>query len=212
MKFRFLLPLAALALAMTGSAFAQYSHDDGTADVSVGLTSGGTLTWANEFSVQAGYDVITSIEMVWYRPIGDGTMVPDGTPVLVQLWSDPNGDGDPLDAVLLSSVAGVTQNLGNTFVSYDIPDVALPVASRFFVGATLTHVAGEFPMSQDTTPPDQLRSWVSVGATLPGAGRITDFGLPGNWMIRATAVPEPGTIAAVITGLSGMLALRRRRA
>lgn len=204
-------------LAVSVFAFAAYAAnavyviDNGTASGSIGLVAGGTISWANQFTAAAGENTISAVQIAWSRPAsaGSGNMVPDGTPVLVQLWGDPNNDGNPSDAVLLSSVAGTTLNLGDTFISYNIPDVTLPVGSNFFVGATIAHAAGDFPASIDQSSA-QGKSWINIGA-LPGAPfKIDDAGLPGNWMVRAEAVPEPATIAALSMGAIAMLRRRKK--
>lgn len=198
---------------MAAVANAQYFHDDGGNEGSIGLLDGGAITWANEFMSVAGCEVITSIDIAWGRSAGSGFMVPDGTSVFVQLWSGPNNDGNPIDAFLLKSVLGTTLNLGNSFSTYDIDDTLITPGRRFFVGTTITHASGEFPASWDSTTP-QGRSWIAIGGNFAGgAYNLSSLGLPGNWMIRANceAVPEPASMAALGLGAAALVCRRRRK-
>ena len=190
--------------------------DDGTAENSIGLTAGGDVAWMNQFTAVAGLEVITDVE------ISFGT-VPDGVSVDINIWNDPNNDGDPTDGQVVAT-ASTTTMFGNTstFIAVDTPDVTFNVGDNFFVGAFITHAAGDFPAAIDQGP-SQVRSWIAGGdpgtvdvnnlgaAALP-PGIIDGFGLPGNWLVRAngTAVPEPASASLlVICGLA--LGLIRRR-
>ena len=80
------------------------------------------------------------------------------------IWSDPNGDGSPTDAVLLTTAGGVVANQGtDTFISTDIADTTI-TTSNFFVGFLITHNAGQFPAAFDETSPTfSNRSYVAGG-------------------------------------------------
>lgn len=117
----------------------------------------------------------------------------------IGVWSDPNGDGTPDDAALLGSVVGAVQNSNtNTFVTYCFdPPVALPAgATSFFVGNATPNFAPELLQQGIDETISQRRSWVSgnadgspVNFVHPGRNSLVDlidnFGLPGNWLIRA---------------------------
>ena len=78
-----------------------YMIDDGTAEDSIGLTAGGTFVSCNSFPVTGGNNVITSISIAWGTPaFPDPTL--NGLAYTAVLWSDPNGDGSPTDAVVLA--------------------------------------------------------------------------------------------------------------
>lgn len=200
-------------LGLIGSACAAnallYSYDDGVSENALGLTAGGSITWANQFTAALGGETITNVQIAW----GNSTASLEGVAVTARLWSDPNGDGNPADAVALSSQAGNIVGTGtNVFQIFDIADVTLLVGQNFFVGAEITHAAGQFPASFDTTAPIAGKSWISTGAAWTGSiFEITAIGFPGDWMIRAdsTAVPEPATMA--VLGLGAMALLRKRR-
>ena len=133
-------------------------------------------------------------------PYPDGS---NGTPVTIAIWSDPNGDRNPSDAVLLGSVAGTIQNANtNTFVTYTFsPPVTLPVAAvSFFVG-DMTPANGPeyFPQALDQNSLSHRQSWYAlmsnygpVNLTNPGANdTVGVIFAPGNWLIRATALVTP---------------------
>ena len=175
-----------------------YQLDDGTAEDAIGLTIGGDIISLNEFAVVPGSETIKSVEIAWGTPVFFDPSL-DGLPYTVAIWSDPNGDGNPTDAVLLTTAGGVVSNQGtDTFISTDIPDTVI-ATSNFFVGFLITHTAGQFPSAFDESNPIFNRSYVAGGAQgdinnlnnndLPVAP-IESFGLFGNWLIRATATGE----------------------
>ena len=83
----------------------------------------------------------------------------DGLPYLAVIWSDPNGDGDPHDAVVLGTARGAISSQGtDTFVATNLSRT-IPTAN-FFVDFLVTQY-GQFPAAFDKT------------------------GLTGNWLLRA---------------------------
>src|SRR5438067_2622443 len=137
-----------------------YMLDDGTAEDGVGFGNGSQnfeSLWMNQFDVISGQTMITTVSVAWGTPF-----FPDpsnnGTPVTIAIWSDPNGDGDPHDAVLLGSVAGTIQNEGtDTFVDYTFsPPVDVSGLTSFFVGdmTPMNNGPEHFYQSLDETPPE----------------------------------------------------------
>ena len=152
---RFLGLVALLALASTASAdpFSgagyqpglpgaapdanEYQRDDGVAENSIGLTAGGDLFWMSRYTALANQNLITQIRIAFGTP-----QSLNGHAVTAFLWSDPNNDGSPADAMVLAQASGVISGANATvpinsptFVAFDIPDTAVPVGSNFFVGA-----------------------------------------------------------------------------
>src|SRR5882724_10281344 len=97
-----------------------YSIDDGMAEDSVGLTSGGNLLCLNSFTTGSD-NTILSISIAWGTPsFPDPTL--NGLPYTAVLWNDPNGDGSPTDAVVLAMAPGVISMQGtDTFLTTVIP-------------------------------------------------------------------------------------------
>jgi hypothetical protein len=180
--------------------------DDGTAEDAVGFGNGGQnfeSVWINQFEVIPGQTTITSLDIAWGTPFFPEDI--DGTPVTIGIWSDPNGDGSPTDGVLLGQVSGTIENAGtDTFVNYTFsPAVALPGgATSFFVGdlTPMNNGPEHFFQGIDQNSTFFRQSWVvanSSGADVDidnlgnndFIGIIDDFGIPGNWLIRANAGP-----------------------
>jgi hypothetical protein len=209
--------LAPAALATT------YSLDDGTAENSVGLNNGGVLAGINAFPVAGSDNVITAVEVAWGTPLFVGTTgVVAGTPFNYYVWSangtgsNPSGAGSTL-LFSGSSTISAANIENNTFQSLAVPSVVIGSAI-FYVGVSISHAAGAFPIAVDQSAPTLSGvSWVAGGAAFDpnnvgfasgGAIDLAASGL-GNLMIRATAVPAPSALG--LLGLGGLVAGRRRR-
>ena len=171
-----------------------YVHelDDGTHENTIGLTQGGYCAWLNHFVIADTNVRIDSIRLAY------GT-VPNGTPVTVYLWSDPDQDGDPHDARVLASASAVVANADrDVFNPVSIPPTYVGSAGRhFFVGAIVHHGPGQLPASLDQST-SAGQSWLAGGAEsldpnglgkAPVALKLVDnYAFGGNWLIRAEAV------------------------
>ena len=188
-----------------------YQIDDGTAEDSIGLTSGGNLLVLNSFPVSGGNNVITSISIAWGTPAFPDPSL-NGLPYTAVLWSDPNGDGSPTDAVVLAQVNGVIASAGtDTFITTPISPTMV-TTTNFFIGFVMAQTAGQFPAAFDESAPIPNRSWVSIGGNinnLSDAVTIESVGLVGNWLIRAdgntggptpTGTPSPTPTATCTVG------------
>ena len=166
-----------------------YKLDDGTQENALGLGNGGDVLWLNCFDAIPGFEEISSVNLTW-GPMSNGKV----SKVLV--YEDPNNDGDPTDAVLLTMADVSVANAGtNTFIS--VPITPVTVEGKFFIGAMVQNqVGGESPAPVDTNS-SAHSSWI-VGNTTPGGMDIydlgnndvppvllDDLGLPGNFLLRA---------------------------
>lgn len=199
-----------------------YLIDDGTSENGVGLTGGGDVIALNSFSVTGGLSLITSISIAWGTPLFPNATL-NGTNYTVVLWSDPNGDGNPNDAVVLATAPGVIAAADtNTFITTAITPTAV-LTPNFFVGFLITNANGQFPAAFDQTAPTfPNRSFLAGGNVGTGninnlnangipVATIESLGLVGNWLIRANgvAVPEPSTYMLTGIGLLGLIGGRR---
>ena len=197
-----------------------YMLDDGSAEDSVGFGNGSTNSqalWMNHFDVISGQTMISTISVAWGTPLFPDPSL-NGMPVTIAVWSDPDGDGDPTDGLLLGSVTGTVQNAStDTFVDYTFnPPIDVSAFTSFFVG-DLTPSSTDverFFQGLDETPPSQMQSWLvgngdgsDVDINTLGnntlIGTIDSFGLPGNWLIRADTgaqVSPTPTATATATG------------
>jgi len=230
----------ACAAVLCSAAFAQtYSIDDGTAESGVGFGNGSSNSgaiWLNSFARNPSFSSIASVSIAFGAP-GSGTPA-NGQSIQALLYNDPNGDGNPLDAVLLASVSGVISSIGtNTFVTFTFSSAVAITTSNFFVGfKNFAFTAGgseQFVAGLDTTAPTFAnRSFVSAKSdgSDPSTtnlssntvnGSIESFGLSGNWLIRANAVnqstvPDTGSsmllLAVAAAGLIGSRRLIAARA
>lgn len=211
------LGLAALA---SGAGATVFSYDNGTTTVAVGPPSSFPVNpitgWGNYFVSDPQGTRITKLSAAF------GPNFNPATPVTMHLFADPDGDFNPLNAVLLTSVTKVpTQVGGSVFTTFDINPTV--VNGGFFVMCTAFTVKGvDKPAAADLTGRVD-RSWyfynpASSGMNLANLGanalaRRVDqvLPLPGAWLVRAEgeAIPTPGGLALV--ALSGLAALRRRR-
>jgi hypothetical protein len=200
-----------------------YAIDDGDAEDALGQSAGGDFLYGNYFSVVGGADLLLEVQISF-----GSTNVPVGRAFNVLIYDDTDDDGNPTAGLALQTSFGSTvQNpqttaaSPNTFETVDIPDTL--VVGGFFVAVFLDGTGNPYPALQDTSS-DAGQSFfaehnVSGGldpsdpfgsATL--SGEPSSFGFPGNFLVRVTAVPEPGTGLLLAIGLVGLSLQRRRSA
>jgi hypothetical protein len=178
---------------------------DASSENSIGLTAGGETCFLYYVDCMA---TIESVEVVYGTPAYPG-LIAAGSPVTIAIWDDPTDDADPSDAVLLALTPilnGVTLEDTDTFNVY--PHGNLTVSGGTFIGAIVTHAAGEYPASLDMNRPSFGRNWI-VGMTA-GSGLPFDFynlaandappvdiasaGYDGAWMLQVTGQEVEATI------------------
>ena len=222
-SFSFKAVVVAASLFASVAAHAQYVIDDGTAENSFGFgtaTSNAGSIWLNQFSVLPGQNVIRSLSIAWGSPGNASNANVNGLPMQALIYSDPNGDGNPNDAILLNSVNGTIQSAGgNTFITYTfgapvtvttpgffvgyfVPEFTIAGARQFF--ASINQTAGTFNAARsflfgmsDGSAPD-----VNNLSNNDFGGSNSSLGINGNWLVRANAIPEPGS--ALLCGLGGL--------
>lgn len=193
---------ASVAVAPTQN---DYVYDDGSSEAAWGVGSGGDICALHRFDASGGSDTITRIDVAFGHSDHPGTAPPEGTPVTLCIWEDPNDDGDPLDAILLSIASGSLQN-PHTDILNPFPTPPTAVSGVFFVGYFLSNESGEFPCAMDGSQYSNGRAWIAASLTQggfnPEALSQNDFppadvdstGLtPGVWLLRAFGEGDVGT-------------------
>ncbi|MEE4303706.1 MAG: choice-of-anchor D domain-containing protein [Wenzhouxiangella sp.] len=156
----------------------EYRLDDGVKDSAWGLAGGGgdiSFAWLNQFTVESGLETITGLRVAFGGDSGNNN-VANGTSVTFYLWADPNQDGDPSDAFVITSWSDLVASTGsNTLNTYPMPSPqTLAAGDSFFAGAIINGLANvPFPNDvrvgaldedgNDTIPnyPPALHSWVA---------------------------------------------------
>lgn len=175
--------------------------DDGTAEDTLGLTSGGQFIWFNRFTpapADLPFD-LTQVE-VMFTTAGNVNV---GEAVDIYIYTDP--DGDPSNgATFAGSETGVTIQVLDAFSTYTLsPAIPITAAGDVLVMVVNrdSNAAGQYPAAFDASS-SQGRSWLGLGSgapadppVLPAAtmGTVDSFGFPSNFMIRASGVPAGAT-------------------
>jgi hypothetical protein len=215
----FFAPTLAVILLAQASMGATYQYDDGTFENEGGNSFVGlqSMVSVHHFNVINFVNSITQIQIAW-PSLG----LSAGDPAKVAIWSDPNNDGNPNDAVLLLAVNTTIQTPGDNSLT-PISITPTTVGNSFFVGMVVEkNSAG--PLSgrmMDLSPPISGQAWyadfLGSSANLNNLSSATFFGNPNNvdFGIRAEGVvlPEPATAALAwgVLLLIGCVAPRRRR-
>jgi hypothetical protein len=185
-----------------------FSLDDGTYEDTIGLNDQASTEyaaiWLNRFTPPGGTGAFTinTISIEW-PDNPNGSLV--GKSVNLVAYYDADGDGDPSNAVRLGGDTSVTIASLDAFLDYTV-NFAVPGDGDVYVGFENTYALGGttpifYPAAIDEGA-SQNRSWVagmSSGDPDPDnlanddlIGTIDSFGLPGNWLIRATGIAGGG--------------------
>ncbi len=179
--------------------------DDGAAEDAIGLNSSAgsfMFLWFNRFTPDAG-DFPFALDQVSVI-LGNGA-ASVGDTIQLAVYQDVDGNGDPSNAMLLATFDETVQySDGATWNNYTLSppvlcsgpgDVLVGVVDRFVTSGVTPPI---YPAAIDETS-TQGRSWVASWTTDPPDppvlpaddfwGIIDGFGIPGNWMIRASGYP-----------------------
>jgi hypothetical protein len=135
-------------------------------DIGAGAATAGNLG-INRLGNVSDSVVISGIRACWGGP---GSTHVNGTPATVALWTDPNSDGNPTDAVLVESVNTTVQNANSdTFV--DIPFTGNhTVNGVYFIGYGYQRIsATNFPLTIDNSTCDVQpdTAWTVINVAAP---------------------------------------------
>jgi hypothetical protein len=185
-----------------------FQLDDGTAENAVGFGTATTeagVVWINRFSA-SGALTIDSISIYWPDATQGGGDLTGLQPNLV-VYYDAGSTGSPTNAVRLGTDDLVTISTLAAFqtytTSFSVPgvgDVYIGFVDQWALVGGFTPKL--FPAALDQSSPSAGMSWISGAGTAPTDittlgnndtnGTIDSFGLPGNWLIRATGTGGGG--------------------
>ncbi len=191
-----------------------YRLDDGAGNYNIGPSSfDANMTWLNTYQAEPGRELITRV-MAAFGDIHDNDGVPGSDVVTVAVLEDPNDDGNPTDAVLLTTGTGVwTPQPGNTFLTFDL-DEPVEVSGTFFVAVMMDVRQRANPARMD--PQGQgagALSWMFYNPA-PNLGdlgsspyilRMADSPFIGAWMIRAEGTSPGAACPADLAEPAGVL-------
>jgi len=174
--------------------------DDDSDENALGVTNGGQLCMMNKFTCLSEVDAIQAA----YGQVIDGAVVE------VVVWDDMDADGNPINAVRVSTHASVVANAGTGIFNNEPLPVSVSISGDAWVGVIVTQAAGEFPGPMDYlnyeaypdvsyvalqlaatgTPFDS--SDLSLNDQVPVTIAATGFGAV--WLLRATGSKTPSVL------------------
>ena len=145
--------LVLLCVAAAAGSTTEYLYDDGVSNITLGPPDSFEefgdidVMWGNYFFAESPREIVRTVEF------GLGSLSKGGA-VSVWIFDDPDNDGDPTNAVPLTSVTTVGANLGFDFNVVDVPATA--VTGGFFVA--VEHLALlVYPSPGDPDYPSPVR-------------------------------------------------------
>ena len=185
----------------------------GPAASGISANAGSGMVCVNNFSILAGYSTIIDVTVQWSLMLGN-------TYFTAGIWSDPNLDGNPGDAVLLATSAPTLAVAGNYLqqVQFPSPQYIGSEGTSFFVGVYWLESAQQgVDLFMGKEPPllGQYSSWRKhFSGTPPDASDLSGAsvyqGTHRAFVIRPTGVvPEP-SVGLLIAAAAWPLTRRRR--
>jgi len=167
---------------------------DGSSENSLGLNDPtADVLWMHSSGQAGASTVVKSISTAYGSTGGGGP--PNFAPSRVGIWSDPNGDGNPTDAVLIQEVLSNVQNT-DTSILNTVP-LAPPVlvTGKYFIGASAPNGTFPAPMDTNSFDPCNKTAWIVAntgavdynnlaGAAIPPT-EINGIGFPAFWLLEA---------------------------
>ncbi len=131
-----------------------YGYDDGEPESYLNLIGGTDFAWMVRHFVEPGGEWIGAVDVTWGYSWS-------GQDAKVAVWRDPNGDGNPDDAELLTEVFTETTDVfTSNKVRVPIPPTYVGEAgTSFFVGAWYRSPYGGSPIMIDDAAPGVPNEW-----------------------------------------------------
>lgn len=222
MMMRVMTAAGVAAALASGVSATTFSYDNGVTSVAVGPPSSFPVNpitgWGNYFVSDVGGTLITSISAAF------GPSFSVSTPVTISLFSDADGDFNPLNATLLTQVTAFpTQVGGSVFTTFDIPDTIVNggffvMASAFTTKGVDKPAAGDASARKDRSwyfynPATSGMNFTNLGANALAKRVDTVLPIPCAWLLRAEGTPvSPAPGAMGVLAIGGLTMARRRRA
>ena len=174
-----------------------YAVHDNTAEESVGTGQNGWFAWMQHFEADESRQQIDRIGIDFAPGVANQQ-------VRVTLWIDPDGDGNPVDAVRLRTQNRQVQQpalTGLQFFRFN-PPISVEPGTSFFAGVYMQLSENAYPAAFDESDFD-LGSWVAFNREEfwdTGIGsaalvqRLTDAGISGRWLITADPIYTGGDL------------------
>ena len=191
-------------------------YDDGGTENLFGWFAGGELVWMQRFG-GVGSMNLSQIRVTWGSAAFPGAGPGNGTSSKVAIWDDPNDDGNPSDAVLVQLV-NTTVQLVDTDTFVTVPITPVVMNGTFFLGAGLSHAAGQFVAPMDQSCPIAGVAWyfgnntatpadyANVGNNVFPPASLANSGFPGYFMVRGGSCTSFPGVSFCHPGIAGVMA------
>ena len=192
--------------------------DDGLADTALGDNDDIDMVWLQRFGEIGESSTVTEISTAWGTPFAmPSQMPPDGSPVKVAIWDDPDDDGNPIDGVLLQVVDGTLVGAGTNQLQTFVLSPPVTASGYFFAGAGVAITPGpdgQYPAPLDPSLTcsgfgrpwlayryDGLVDYADLGAH--GLLDISHHTYSGKWRLRVACA---GNTSFCVPGQDGVIA------
>lgn len=145
-----------------------YRYDDGSSENLVGFTTGGDLCWMHKFDALPGAETIVNVQQIFGCPLFPGQSPGNGTPCEFFVWDDPTNDGDPSDCILLTRQFSFVQNNEQNVLTVIPLSNPATVNGEFWIGAVMSHNAGQYCASIDTSKVSEPGTVFLCGSDIQG--------------------------------------------
>ena len=169
-----------------------YRLDDGSGGFTIGPSEfDAVMTWGNYYHAQPDCRWLSEVSASFAGSL------PEGTPITIAIYDDPDGDGDPTNATLASLASHASQSTSSSVLAtYDIRPTR--VGGPDGTGGFFVAVAAFAPQRQAVARMDQdtlgTNSWLFFDGELltdlgaaPFILRMSEGPFMGTWMVRAQA-------------------------
>ena len=185
----------------------------GPAAAGVSPGAGSSMVCVNNFIIAGGYSAIAEVSVQWSLMLGTSNFS-------IGIWSDPNQDGNPGDAILLTSSALTPAVAGEYLQLVQLPSLQyIGLAGTSFFAGVFWHESSQpgvdLFMGRDRPLLGASPSWRKTWANAPPdpsdlSGASVYQGTHRAFVIRPTGVvPEP-SVAVLLSLASWSLTLRSR--